>query len=350
MSEKVKVGIIGLGFMGSVHFGIYNDNPKSEVVAVADVDEAKRRGDISKVVGNISGSDNSKPLDFSNITTYADGLDLINDPNVDLVDICVPVFLHKKYSLAAIAAGKKILCEKPLAGNSQDALEIVEAAEEADSIFMVGMCVRFWPEYRHTQALIKSGKAGKVYSATFKRLSPNIDGNAWENWFMKADLSGAAVLDLHLHDTDIVNFMFGIPKTVTSFGVRAVRSDKGIDHIVTRYDFGDGSLITAEGAWDAARATPFEMSYQIVCENMTFRFSETGYKVIHEDGTVDTPEVTDPELPTGWHQEIDYMLDCIVRGEKPTELLTLSDLVDSIRIIEAEIESVDTKRSVKIRK
>ena len=347
--EKVRVGIIGFGFMGTTHFGIYNDNAKAVVTAIADVDPQKRQGDISTVVGNIGGGDNSIPVNMDNIKVYSDGMALISDPDIDLVDICVPVYLHKQYAMAAIAAGKHVICEKPLARNCRDALEIVNAAKKSERIFMTGMCIRFWPEYEHTYRTIKSGVSGKLYSATFKRLSPDIDGNGWENWFMKSELSGGAIFDLHLHDTDFIRHLFGMPQAVTAFGARGVRSDNGIDHVMARYDYGDGSLVTAEGGWDAAKNTPFEMSYQIVCENMTFRFSETGYKVIHADGTVEEPAVSDAALPTGWHREIDCLLDCIANGTEKDTHMDLDNVVDAIRIIEAEMASVDSGKAETIK-
>ena len=107
MNKKVNVGIIGLGFMGTTHFDIYRGNEKAEVVAIADVDAAKLSGDISSVTGNIGGGDNSGPIDLKNIATYSDGMDLIADPNVELIDICVPVYLHKKFVLAALAMDKQ---------------------------------------------------------------------------------------------------------------------------------------------------------------------------------------------------------------------------------------------------
>ena len=345
MAEKIRVGIIGFGFMGTTHYNIYRADPRAQIVALADIDPRKRQGDISAVCGNIGGGDNSRPLDLSGIKTYADGLDLIRNPEVDLVDVCVPVYLHKQYTLAAIAAGKHVMCEKPLARTAADAREVVAAAKKSDRAFMVGMCIRFWPEYVHTAELIRSGKLGKIRSATFKRVSPDINGNGWENWFMKSQLSGGAIFDLHLHDVDYLRFLFGMPKTVTAFGVKGVRSDAdGIDHVMARYDYADGALITAEGGWDPAKGTPFEMSYQIVGDKMTVRLSETGYKVIHADGTVETPQPGSADRPTGWHREIAHLLDCIAAGKKTD--LDLDSVTDAIRLVEAEIQSIDTETTV----
>ena len=348
MEEKVKIGIIGIGFMGSTHFHIHQANPKADVVAIADVDKDKREGNWSKIIGNIGGFNNDN-VDLSSVKTYEDGMDLIADPNVEMVDICVPTFLHKKYAIAALKAGKHVHLEKPIALNVEDAKEIIETAKETDKLFSVGLCVRFWPEYRHAWELYKSGKIGKLVSATFKRISPNISGNAWENWFMNSELSGGSLLDLHLHDTDEVIYFFGNPKKVSAFGSKGFRSDEnGIDHSMTIYHFDDGTLVTAEGGWDPAAATPFEMSFQIVCEKATIRLSETGYKVIWEDGKVEEPKPAQEDLPTGWHVELNYFLDCIINNKQPTDYISKQEMVDAIAIIEAEKKSIDSGSTTEV--
>ena len=125
MAGKVKVGIIGLGFMGTTHFDIYRSSGKAGVVAVADTNAVKLRGDISSVVGNIGGG-NNKSLDLDGVSVYADGMELINDPAVELVDICLPVFLHKKFALAAINAGKHVAgVERDRVGGRADDREAI---------------------------------------------------------------------------------------------------------------------------------------------------------------------------------------------------------------------------------
>jgi predicted dehydrogenase len=349
MGKKVRVGIIGLGFMGTTHFGIHHELGKSIVAAVADVDERKLSGDWSSVVGNIGGGDNSKPVDLSDIKTYCDAMDLIADPDIDMVDICLPTYLHEKYVLAALKNNKHVLCEKPVGLNFQEAVRITEAAEKSEKYFSNGLCVRYWPEYRHAWEIYNSGRIGKMLSATFKRVSPSIQGNSWQDWFMKDDLSGSALVDLHLHDTDLVRYFFGRPVSVTSFGLGAFRSDKGIDHVFTNYSFNDGTLVMTEGGWAASKNTPFEMSFQIVCEKATIRFSESGYKILWEDGRIDEPKPASVLLPTGWHVELDYFLTSVLDGTKPDKYLSTGEMRDSLAIIEAEQLSIREKREVTVK-
>jgi predicted dehydrogenase len=349
VGDKVKVGVIGLGFMGTTHFQIHRQLGKSEVIAVADVDEKKTRGDWTSVVGNIGDMDYSKPVDMSGITSYSNAMELISNPEIEMVDICVPTYLHEKYAVAALRAGKHVFCEKPIGRTFLEASCITKEAEISEKNFTNGLCVRYWPEYRHAYELYSSGELGKVISAVFKRVSPSIHGNSWEDWFMKSELSGSALLDLHLHDTDLVRYFFGRPLAVTSFGVKGFRSDKGIDHVVTNYDFDNGTLIMSEGGWDPSKTTPFEMSFQIVCEKGTIRLSESGYKVMYEDGRVEEPKPALNNLPTGWHVEIDYFLSSIINDKKPDKYLSTSEMRDSMAIIEAEELSIKEKRTVAIK-
>ena len=165
---------------------------------------------------------------------------------------------------------------------------------------------------------------------------------------MKEKLSGGGILDLHLHDTDAIRYFFGKPERVTSFGMKGFRSDSGVDHVVTCYDFGNDMLVYSEGSWAPAAATPFEMSFLIIGDRGTIRLSETGYKIIYEDGKVETPVAARKGLPTGWHAEIDYLLDCIQQNVPPTDYLTLEETVESLSIIEAEVRSIREKSTIEV--
>ncbi|WFB37076.1 Gfo/Idh/MocA family oxidoreductase [Kiritimatiellota bacterium B12222] len=335
--KEVRVGIIGLGFMGTTHFDIYKNNPKARIVAIADINPVKQSGDISAVAGNLGEGGNSQ-LDFSDIRTYHSGLELIQDPDIDLVDICTPVTTHREFALAALATGKNVMVEKPFARTSQQAQDIADAAKSSPGKVLVGQCIRYWPEYRHAGELVKSGKAGKIRTASFKRVSPSIDGNGWENWFMKETLSGGALLDLHLHDVDYVREIFGCPRSLSAFGAMGVRSDTGIDHVFARFDYGNDALITLEGSWTPAKGTPFEMSFLIVGETLTIRMGAEGYQIIHEDGRIETPDISNDAGPTGWHVEIDHLLSCIQNDSDVG--MDLDGVVESIRLIEAEEKSI----------
>ncbi len=349
MADKVRIGLIGLGFMGTTHFRIYQDLPDAQVVAVADIDSKRRQGDISTVSGNIGNADNSIPLNLDGIQSYADGLEMIRNAELDMVDICVPTPWHKELILAALAAKRHVFSEKPLCRDLQQMGEMVAALKNSDRFFNVGLCIRAWPEYRHAREGFQAGKFGNVKCATFRRISPHLDGGgAWNNWFCKFDMCGGALLDMHMHDVDAIRYFFGRPQAVTAFGAKALRSDASIDHVVANYDFGDGKLITAEGGWAAAKTVPFEMSFLIICEKATLQLDNNGYKIHWENGTVETPQVSDPALPTGWHQELAYFVQSVKKGIKPDKYQNLEEVVDSFRMVMAEQESIDRKKTITV--
>ena len=343
--KKVRIGVVGLGFMGTTHFRIHRANKNCVITAISDVDAKKRKGDISAVHGNIGNDDNSIPLDLKGVKVYEDALEMVKDPEVDMVDICVPTPWHTEIVVAALKAGKHVFCEKPLCRKVEELKKIAAAAKDAKGFLNFGMCVRAWPEYRHAYEYFKSGKAGKLLSATFKRISPGVDGASWKNWYMDGAISGGAFLDMHVHDVDEVNYFFGLPKKVVSHGVN-ICSKGGIDHVFSFYDYGDGKLVATEGGWEQAKGATFEMSFNIVCEKATLKLDQTGYGVYLKSGKVIKPKVDAKYGPTGWHMELGYFVDCIVKGVKPVKYQTLDSVIDSMKLVFAEERSIKQKKAI----
>lgn len=345
--KMVNIGIVGAGFMGTTHWRIYKGLKNARIVALADVDPKKRRGDVSAVVGNIGDGDNSKPLDLTGVTVYESALALIENADVDIVDICVPTPFHADIVCAALAAGKHVFCEKPLCRDAAQMKRIVAAAKKAKGFVNVGLCVRAWPEYRHAREYYRSGKAGRMLSATFKRISPGVDGNSWNNWYMDGKMSGGALLDLHVHDVDEVNYFFGVPKAVSAVGAN-IGSKGGIDHVVSTYDYGDGRLVMAEGGWEQSKGATFEMSFNIVCEKATLKLDSTGYNIFLKNGKKLTPKLDVKAGPTGWHHELKYFVDCVARGVRPERYQTMDSVVDTMKMVFAEEKSVAVRKPVKL--
>ncbi len=340
---KVKVGCVGIGFMGKMHFGCYREHPDAEVVAIADVDDAKLSGDWSKIAGNIGDASASK-VDLSGLKKYKDADELIMDPDVELVDVTLPTFLHARYALKALEAGKHVLCEKPMALSVMEADKLVAASKKARGKFMVAQCIRFWPAYDWLAGIIRGKKYGRVKSAVFRRRSvPPIWG--WQNWLMNVKRSGGAVLDLHIHDTDYINYIFGLPKKVESAG--STGPSGGIDHIVTNFDYGKNMLVSAEGGWIFHGSYPFEMAFTVVFDKATVEFSTSqspSLKVYSSGGKVETPNISPAD---GYHVEIDYFLNCITKNQKP-KTVTPKDARDAVVLIKAEEKSARDHRNVAI--
>lgn len=333
-----KVGIIGMGMMGSTHLDVYSKLDGVKVVAVADLIKERREG-LTKAAGNIEGQSQGG-VDFSAFRKYEEGMDLIADPEIDLVDICLPTPLHTEYVKAALAAGKHVLSEKPFATNTREGNELAEAARSSKGMLMCAMCMRFWPGWDWLKDRVDDQSFGKVLGAQFRRTSSHPGGP----FYSDGDACGGAILDLHIHDTDFIQYCFGLPKAVYSRGY--AKETTHIDHVITHYIYDDIPLVVAEGSWCFQLGAPFQMQYSVNFENATAVFDLAAESVLTliQDG--ETTSV-DLEEGMGYDHEIAYFLDCIAKGENPT-IVDPESAVTSVRIVEAEVESIRTGLPVQI--
>ena len=329
----LRIGIVGLGFMGKMHFRCYKSDTNVEVTAICDAD-AKQLQNSSGVAGNISGAEDD--LDLSNIALYSDLSKMLAEEKLDALSIASPTFLHASQTIEALNAGVHVFCEKPMSLNSGDCREMAEVAKQSGKTLQIGHCIRFWPEYVQAKEIIDSQKYGKVLAATFQRLSLTPTWS-WDNCFLDGKRSGGAMLDLHIHDTDYVQYVFGMPKEVFSRGVMGPSGE--FDHTVTQYLYGNDCVITAEGGWIMAPGFGFEMSFKIMLEKATLVYSsaqEPTFRIFPIDG-----ETIIPEIPTGdgYSFEIQHFVDTL-SGKAVPSIITPEQSGDSVKIIEAEKESI----------
>ena len=336
-----RVGIVGFGFMGQMHYKCWKAIEGAQVAAVCDVNPNIEE-DTKKAVGNIG--DRDEAIDFGSFELYTDLDKMLKDAKLDAVSITLPTYLHADCTIKALAAGVNVMCEKPMALNVKDCDRMIAEAKRSGKVLQIGHCVRFWPEYAKTKQLIDSGKYGKVIAATFQRLSAT---PTWtkDNWCMVEERSGGAALDLHIHDTDYVQYLFGIPRAVCSSGAKGPGGI--LAHIVTQYFYDDDKAVTAEGGWAMMPAFEFEMSFNIVMEKATILYDLTRkpmFKVCPAEGEVFTPEV---EKGDGWFLQIAHFAKAI-SGEKVEAITTLEQSRNSVRIVGIEKESAKKKEIVSI--
>ena len=343
----VRVGVVGLGFMGRTHIGIYSKNKRSKITAICDYDPKRAPGGAGSSGGNLGSGDDLKL--GKEVKRYQKPEDLFADPTVDLVDICLPTYVHAEYVIKALNANKHVLCEKPLALDLKELDRILKAAKKSKGMLMPAHCMRFWPEWNWLRNAIHSNKYGKVYSATFKRFA-STPGWSKGGWILNSELSGSALFDLHIHDTDFVRYAFGDPKAVFSVGNGGKASKDGIDHVFTTYLYKNPSLVvTAEGGWNADPSYGFTMRYTVVFEKATadFDIGRAGKTLLLHKANAKEAEIVKVENKNGWEQEIDYFLTCIDKGKKP-QIATAKDGRDSVALIHREFESIKLRRIVKV--
>jgi len=334
-SRHVNVAVVGLGFMGVTHLRSYLNYSKARVVAVCGLDRLPKNGVLRGVAGNIKKSNDIRL--GAQVKVYRRFDELLADHDVELVDLCTPTALHPAQAIAALAAGKHVLCEKPLAQNSADARKVLNAVTAAQPFLMPAMCMRFWPGWGWLKKVVAEKTFGMVRAASFRRLS---EMPAWGNAGVHA---GGALFDLHIHDTDFVNYLFGRPQSVFSTGVTGAGG--AINHVVTQYHFPGGPAVCAEGSWLLARG--FNMGFTIHCERATLEFDlARGRDALRVDEPGKKSRTIKLESGDGYDAEIRYFIDCVMRGERP-EIVTARDALTALEICEAEEKSVRLGRLIK---
>ena len=336
----IRVGVVGLGMMGLTHLDAYLRRDDARVVAICDADEDRLSGKVS-AAGNIAGQAMSTVSELTEVERFTDIYQVIGNAEIDLVDICLPTDLHVKFGCEVLNADQHLMIEKPLARTAADATKLLDAAQNAKGNAFVGHCMRFWPGWTWLREAIQDGRFGKVFAAKFHRLVDHPGGP----FYSDGSRSGGAALDLHIHDTDFVQFCFGMPKAVTSFGYSNLTSEP--DHLISHYQYDKVPFVIAEGSWAMAQGYTFNMGFTVNFEKATAVYdSEKSSPLrLYEKGkeSVDVP--VDDIM--GYDLEIEYMLQCIAQGKAPT-VVTVEDALNTIRIVEAEVESCGSGKTVSI--
>jgi len=337
----LRIGIAGFGFMGRMHYRCWKAINGAQVAAICDTNPNIVE-DTKRAVGNIEGAEGA--VDFGDVELYADFDRMLKSVKLDAVSITLPTYLHADHSIKAMRKGVNVLCEKPMALSVKDCDRMIRAAERSGKVLQIGHCVRFWPEYAEAKKIVDSGKYGKVIAAMFQRLG---SAPQWsiDNWFMDEKRSGGMALDLHIHDTDFVQYLFGMPRAVCSFSAKAGTGE--LLHIVTQYLY-DDKVVTAEGGWAMMPKFGFEMSFNIMLERATIVYDLTRqpmFKVYPAEGEAFTPQV---EKGDGYSRQTEHFAR-IIRGEKVEAVITLQQSRDSVKIVEAEKKSAKSMKKVSIK-
>lgn len=357
--KTIRVGVIGLGFMGATHIAAYNAARQAgylcDVVAVCDRKTPRRRGELWDVGGNaVSETAQQKPaFDAARVRGFERAEDLIDDPNVDLVSICTPTDTHVPLASRALRAGKHALVEKPVSLHAEEIRKLDSIAKASGKICMPAMCMRFWPAWSWLKARIDDGQYGRCLSASFQRLSSM---PRWSGFFAEGDKSGGALVDLHIHDADFVYWCFGKPESVVSSG--RIGASGAVDHVTSLY-FCNQPLqaiseraevpahqgptsakphVVAEGGWDYHDGFVFRMRYIAIFEHATadFDLSRDRQLLLCRDGK---SEAVALEKLSGYDVQARYLIDAISRGQ-PATMATLEDAAAVAELLDAERESV----------
>ena len=259
----IRVAMIGFGGIAKSHKRGYEilarEGAPIKLVAICDINPEQ----FTKALAiNLEGK---AKYDLSEQTLYTDLDEMIAKEEFDMVDICLPSFLHREYAIRMLRAGKHVLCEKPMSLSSAACEEMIAAARECGKKLMIGQCLRFEPLYLVLKNAIEQGTFGKVKGAFFDRLS-SMPRWGFEGWYHDTNRSGGAIMDLHIHDVDMVRFLFGEPEAVSAVSYDAETRWAVIN---SRFLFDDGKIVVANASWDEAKSTKFTMNYRVNFEKAT---------------------------------------------------------------------------------
>jgi len=337
----INVGVIGLGYMAATHLKALKSVTGAKVTALCNPSGKHLDGDFSSVAGNMPGQEVLR-WDMTGVQTHRDPKAFLSDPNLHLVDICAPTHAHYDLVIAALEAGKHVLCEKPLARTSAQAREMVDVARRNNRLLMPAMCLRFFPTWNWLKQAIDQKRYGKVQSAHFRRVA---QPPGWgQSSFLDGQKSGGALLDLHIHDVDFVQYCFGRPRSVFSTGFSKVSG--AIDHVLTQYQYDmlAGPQVSAEGSWAMTPGFGFNMAYTVIFEKATADYDlSRGPQALKLFEVGREPQVLNPEGPDGYAGEIQHIVDCI-RENQPLSRVTAEEGIVALEICEAEEKSVSSRQ------
>ncbi len=329
--EKVKHAVIGLGWFGEKHCEAVMSVPTMELYALC----TRRDWRLKEVAER-----------FGVKHTYQDYNELLADPNVDSVSVVTMWDQHAAPTLAAIAAGKHVFLEKPMASTVEDCDKIVEAANQSEKNFMVGHICRFNPRYAMAKREIEEGKIGEIVSIYARR---NIPAWVTEDILNKI----GPIIGDGVHDTDLMLWYTG-GKIVSAYAQTVQKRDKKYPDLGwTMYRFESGAVGVLEDVWYLPEKTAFQIDERM--------------EIIGTEGSIHIQEVH-PNLSVcdkdGWHNpdttywptyhgqlqgalpaELSYFAQCIIEGVKPS-IITPEESREAVRACLAAEESAATGQIV----
>ncbi len=334
----LKVGLAGYGFMGHMHADCWNATGLAQITAVAAIGETR--------AAEAQASLNAK--------TYPTVEAMLDAEQLDVVDVCLPTFLHADAAISALAAGVHVLCEKPMARTVDECKRMEQAAANSKGSLMIAHVLRFWPEYMVIKEALDSGRFGAIQWMNARRMSP---APTWSSrgWLLNPAQSGGGVLDLHVHDIDTLQWLGGAPSSVYAAGT--ISPQGAVDSVLTTLTGLNGGVSAhAQGTLDRPGTFPFNMALTVCCERGTLMLdtlANPSLAFYPVDGPMETPEAPQPSTGSasfasgnlsslgGYFNEIQYFANCILEGKTP-DVVTPEEASSAVAVCLAAEQSVRT--------
>lgn len=324
-----NIGLAGYGFMGKAHLEAYRQLENCRVTAIC----------------------TRKSVDGLGVAGVADYDELLNDPDIDMIDICLPTYLHEEYIIRAANAGKHIICEKPLTLTMESANRIVDAVHKNGVRLFVGHVLRFWPEYQVIKSYSECDKLKDIRIVHATRLG---QVPKWSDWFQHPEKSGGALFDLHIHDIDFVCYMLGEVESV--YAVGAQNKYGAWDHVMTTLTFKNHSKAFVEASQRMSAGYPFTMSLRALTDESMLDFHVAAGENIenindstHQFNYYSNGKKSSIEFETGdaFQNELSYFVNCLETTQENT-VIPLEDVLYTLKQLTAIKSSLETGREVRV--
>lgn len=331
-----QYAIIGFGGLGKLHLTnlikLAEARGDIRLKAVCGADPASFTANVKLNLGDVDIT----ALDLSDIGFYQDYKELIEKEKPDFILSTLPTYLHEEVAVYALERGIHVFSEKPMALTAEGCTHMIDAAIQNDRRLMIGQCLRFNPVMRKLKEYVDSGIFGKVYRAEFTRYSQKPTWT-WNNWILDPKYSGGCVLDMHVHDVDLINWLFGMPKAVRS---AVTEKQVELEAIFTQY-FYDDLLVTSAADWSLPQTFPFTARCMLNFEQAVVIAEGDKITVCQEDKTFT------PEIDTADHfmEEMRAFLGMVIDGKECT-VTSPASVRDSICLALKEIASAKSGETI----
>ncbi|MBI9094419.1 MAG: Gfo/Idh/MocA family oxidoreductase [Sphaerochaeta sp.] len=325
-----QVAVLGCGTMGQTHAHAYKNIEDVHVVAVCDIRKEK-------------GIPVSELLEAD---YYSQAEALFSKASFDVLDICLPTYLHKEYALLAMKQGKHVFCEKPIALSLEDAKEMIDCARQYDVYFSVGHVVRFFPPYRQATSLMEAGKIGipRLIRTSRNQAFPPW---SWEHWYQNTEKSGGPEVDLMIHDFDWIIHYFGKVERVYAKNLGEHLPDQR--HCLCILRLANGAMAHVEGSWALPKGSEFRTTYEIVGTEGQLCYDSTHDAPIKTEISNDLSHPVHHENPmyggmNPYEAELRAFYDTVIHGN-PLQV-TGEQALEALEVALAAVESARTGESV----
>ena len=349
--KKLKIGIVGVGGISNVHIAGYLARPDVELYAFCDINEERLK---------------EKGAKYGITRLFTDVNEMVKLPELDAVSVCTWNNAHAPCTIAALNAGKHVLCEKPMAMTVAEAEQMQAAAEKSGKLLMIGFVRRFGNDCAILKDFIGKDKLGVIYysKATYLRRHGNPGG-----WFSNKKLSGGGpLIDLGVHVIDLVRYLIGNPKPISVYGAtfnklgnrQDIKSFSGYasesrtnhdscnveDLAVATIRFENGAVLSIEASFELNMKKPIERielfgtkAGAAITPNIEIFGTENGYMT-----NIEFASNTSLDFNNLFENEISHFIDCITLG---TECRApAKDGIEVMKILEAAYKSAELGHEV----